>query len=236
MKCEYGCDQKAKYPPRKGMRKWCCSEYFSQCPEMRKRFISAPSDERVCDRCGKSISKCGWKQHRSACRVNICLNCGKSINKRKKFCDHRCAAIYSNTHSKKLRDAKRGPQKQKQKYCAICNKLLKSNQKLYCSSICRDKVTELKILNGEHVGPRTIKKYLIKTRGHQCEICGNTEWIGNPIPLIADHIDGNSYNNSLENRRLVCGNCDMQLPTYKGRNAGKGRYKRRQRYREGKSY
>ena len=60
--------------------------------------------------------------------------------------------------------------------------------------------------------------------------------MGKPIGLILDHIDGNSDNNSPNNLQLVCGNCDMQLPTYKGKNLGKGRYYRRIRYAEGKSY
>lgn len=51
-----------------------------------------------------------------------------------------------------------------------------------------------------------------------------------------DHIDGNSDNWSLDNLWLVCGNCDMLLPTYKGKNIGNGRYKRRERYKQGKSY
>ena len=40
----------------------------------------------------------------------------------------------------------------------------------------------------------------------------------------------------LDNLRLVCPNCDSQLPTFKGRNTGNGRYYRRQRYKAGKSY
>ena len=39
-----------------------------------------------------------------------------------------------------------------------------------------------------------------------------------------------------ENLRLVCPNCDSQLPTYKSRNRGSGRHSRRQRYRDGQSY
>jgi len=33
--CEYGCGREAKFPPTKGRRKWCCSEYFQQCPSKR---------------------------------------------------------------------------------------------------------------------------------------------------------------------------------------------------------
>jgi len=32
--CEYGCERIALFPPRKGQRKWCCSEKFTQCPAM----------------------------------------------------------------------------------------------------------------------------------------------------------------------------------------------------------
>jgi len=56
------------------------------------------------------------------------------------------------------------------------------------------------------------------------------------MPLVLDHVDGNSENNKLENFRLVCGNCDMQLPTYKNKNKGNGRHYRMKRYKEGKSY
>lgn len=60
--------------------------------------------------------------------------------------------------------------------------------------------------------------------------------MGEKVPLVLDHIDGNSENNNEENLRYVCGNCDMQLPTYKAKNIGNGRYYRRERYKEGKSF
>lgn len=70
---------------------------------------------------------------------------------------------------------------------------------------------------------RIIKKYLIHLNGHFCSICNISNWRGIPILLICDHIDGNSKNNELNNFRLVCPNCDSQLPTFKNKNIGMGR-------------
>jgi len=67
------------------------------------------------------------------------------------------------------------------------------------------------------------KRYLIAKYGNTCSICKLKEWNKLPIPLVCDHIDGNSNNNLIENFRLVCCNCDAQLPTFKSKNIGRGR-------------
>lgn len=91
-------------------------------------------------------------------------------------------------------------------------------------------------INNESSLSRNFKKLLKETSGTSCTICKNAEWLGQSIPLILDHIDGHSSNWSLENLRLICGNCDMLLPTYKSRNRGNGRAWRRARYAAGMSY
>ena len=73
---------------------------------------------------------------------------------------------------------------------------------------------------------RLVRKYLIYKHGNKCMMCGLSEWKNITIPLVSDHIDGNSDNNNLENFRIICNNCDAILPTFKGKNRGKGRKER----------
>ena len=82
-----------------------------------------------------------------------------------------------------------------------------------------------------------VRSYLFAEQGGTCALCGIPDsWNGQPLAFVVDHIDGDSENNKRENLRLVCPNCDSQLPTYKSRNRGNGRHSRRARYAAGKSY
>ena len=113
--------------------------------------------------------------------------------------------------------------KQKYKDCKRCGNECNNPYAIYCSNTCqaiyqRDE----KIANGK-AGWKTLRSYVLARDNHSCTICGTSEWLGRPLTLIVDHIDGNSDDNSLTNLRTVCPNCDSQLPTYKAKNKGKGR-------------
>jgi len=56
---------------------------------------------------------------------------------------------------------------------------------------------------------------------HKCETCNLTEWNGNKIPLELHHIDGDRYNNKLQNIQILCPNCHSQTENYSGKNKGK---------------
>jgi hypothetical protein len=70
------------------------------------------------------------------------------------------------------------------------------------------------------VQSNSLKKRLINEgiKQHKCECCGITEWNGQSAPIELDHIDGNRYNNTIQNLRLLCPNCHAQTPTYRGKN------------------
>jgi 5-methylcytosine-specific restriction endonuclease McrA len=53
---------------------------------------------------------------------------------------------------------------------------------------------------------------------NECSICGLQEWLGQPIAMHIDHINGVRDDHRLENLRMLCPNCHSQTPTYGGRN------------------
>jgi 5-methylcytosine-specific restriction endonuclease McrA len=82
-----------------------------------------------------------------------------------------------------------------------------------------------------------VRLHVLAEQEGRCAICAHPgEWYGAPLALVLDHVDGDSTNNARGNLRLVCPNCDSQLPTYKSRNRGRGRHARRARYSGGLSY
>lgn len=59
------------------------------------------------------------------------------------------------------------------------------------------------------------KKHLIAIRGHQCQSCKNHDWLGMPITLEIEHIDGDRTNNNYDNLLLLCPNCHSQTKTWR---------------------
>jgi len=219
-----------------------------KCPKCGKEFENerafsghkgACFSEKVeCPICKRMMFVGNLPPHLKAhSREHPCAHCGKIVAGPRRFCDHSCAASHKNKGIRR----KGTPTPA----CLECGKPVKTYHQKFCSQDCSQKArwkkTKKRIEKDGGWSPRlfgngTPRRYLLETKGHICWICENKEWMEKPIPLVVDHVNGNSEDWRIVNLRLVCGNCDMQLPTYKGRNSGKGRHYRKIRYREGKSF
>lgn len=175
-----------------------------------KRKFKKKKVIKQCEKCNKSFT---------VIRTVYKLKGEIIPKKEKRFCSIQCA------NSRK--------QIKKDYYCLYCSELIKGRSKLYCTHEHRkNHKLEEQLKKAKKDGwwkitkkPQTVKKHYLYERGHQCEICKNKKWIEQPIPLVLDHIDGNSDNWSYNNLRLICRNCDGQLDTFAGRNIGKNKFK-----------
>jgi len=164
----------------------------------------------------------------------LCVNCGEEIKGRgKMFCNQSCNATYQN--KPRIKNIKI------EKKCLNCG-CVTTNSK-YCSLKCQQEYQQQQVFDAIENGDTTFdfrnyKRYLIHKHGEKCMDCGwgeQNQYSGK-IPIELEHIDGDSNNNSLDNLKLLCPNCHSLTPTYKALNTGNGRHKRRERYKEGKSY
>jgi 5-methylcytosine-specific restriction endonuclease McrA len=74
--------------------------------------------------------------------------------------------------------------------------------------------------NRKHVKARLISAGLL---ANNCQACGLTHWLGRPLSIQLDHVNGIRNDNRLENLRMLCPNCHSQTETYGGRNARRAR-------------
>lgn len=119
------------------------------------------------------------------------------------------------------------------KNCKKSHKPAKTSYGIYCSNACQHEFQlNLRLVNWINgapikLGPVRLKNLAIALYGYKCSCCGISEWQGKSLTLELDHINGDPYNNSPYNVRLLCPNCHSQTSTYKGKNKGNGRASRK---------
>jgi DNA-binding transcriptional ArsR family regulator len=82
---------------------------------------------------------------------------------------------------------------------------------------------ELYLVDGRTVNRQHLKQRLLGAglKVARCEVCGISEWRGEPLSLALHHINGDGLDNRLENLQLLCPNCHSQTPNFSGRNVGR---------------
>ena len=156
--------------------------------------------------------------------MNYCLCCKKET-KNPKFCSHSCSAKYNSPRIQKVpRHRCENPE---------CNNLTKNPH--FCSRLCGRIIKKSsaiqRFLDGKltdsQVRKSYIRNYLIERQNGVCDICKKPPiWNSKPLVLIIDHVDGNYENNSPDNIRAVCPNCNSQTDTFGGKNKTKHVIKR----------
>lgn len=65
---------------------------------------------------------------------------------------------------------------------------------------------------------RKRRRIIIEQAG-ACVVCKLDSWLGVPMVLELDHVDGDGENGARDNLRMLCPNCHSQTPTWRGRRA-----------------
>ncbi len=94
---------------------------------------------------------------------------------------------------------------------------LRGKENPFVRQLSLDKIL---VRDSTYTNTHSLRKRLIREGifEHRCMSCGLDTWLNNKIPLEIDHINGDRYDNRLENLRLLCPNCHALTATYRGKN------------------
>jgi len=207
------------------------------------RKVSAKSREAIL----RGSKKANAKQKQKALdryyqNPNYCQSCGNIIRvgekespgatRRKKFCNHTCAACFSNKGRARP-----------EVICSVCGDIFRKQmqRQKWCSIKCafegRYQEYIEKWFRGEESGGKAhngikdeslsnyARRWVLERDGNKCVECGwnETNKFTKKVPITVNHIDGNPYNHDPINLECLCPNCHALTPNYGGRNKGKGR-------------
>jgi len=107
--------------------------------------------------------------------------------------------------------------------CAVCPNEVKASGRRCCSRECSTEYGRQQLLGKDFddLGLYSKKTRVILEQGYKCNRCGISDWLGAPLTLELEHIDGNHHNNDRTNLEVLCPNCHAQTPSWRGRNRNK---------------
>ena len=199
-----------------------------QCSHCQKFVLKRPWEvaRSTANKFCNSICRTNWQKEHSTCIDLPCQQCGSIVTRTKStcrgliFCSQICSGTY-NGHRRIHSEAS------KQKISASLLKGKPAKKRISQRSKARITEDSLirfhRLLTGELqiLEPTSkLKKRLfaMKLKEERCEVCGSQAyWQDKPLALQLHHIDGNGYNNKLENLSILCPNCHTQTASYAGK-------------------
>ena len=113
------------------------------------------------------------------------------------------------------------------KECKNCGNKI-PNRNVYCNNQCQNDYENKQRLNEWMDGknftrqggtsiPQWMRRHLLENSNYQCRECGwgQLNEYTNTVPLDIDHIDGDAYNNMIDNLKVLCPNCHSLKKTFK---------------------
>lgn len=160
-----------------------------------------------------------------------CGKCGTSFERpikgyKKKFCSRKCAN--SRQFSDEINEKRAASNRKAWKQMApeILEKR-KKNMHLITEKRMQTYQDNFMAADFNTLQSGTKRRRVMLEQSGCCLHCDINEWLGQPITLELDHIDGNNKNETRENLRFLCPNCHALTPTWRGRNNTRDKKSRR---------
>lgn len=156
----------------------------------------------------------------------LCPKCNASHTKPGVFCSRKCANSREFSDSAKAKKSQAAQQHYDElrqsdpdalkRYTSAANAAFVENNR---RRLLDDPI--------ETLSPARRRKRIAMEQDHKCIRCGLSEWLGEPLVIEVDHIDGDNQNNQRENLRGLCPNCHSQTPTWKTGNKPHWKHRRK---------
>ena len=101
-------------------------------------------------------------------------------------------------------------------YLSLMNIEYKGNRGMSGKKTDPKRKSALEYMQNDVVASSKLRLKLLQDglKSKECEICRISKWQGRDLPLELHHIDGNRFNNTIENLQILCPNCHSQTPNH----------------------